>query len=55
MAPEAEGLHTSCHYLHIGLAVHHGIMYIHFHYPTAVIPVSTNLWLVLAAVRPPLL
>ena len=47
--PEAAGLHTSRHSILIGTVAHKGVLYTHSHSPVAVIPVSANMWLVLAS------
>ena len=51
---EEAGLNTSSSPLFIGTTVNHGEMYPYSRSPTAIIPVSSNMWLVLAAGRPPL-
>ena len=53
--PGVSGLRTSHHTLCIGLPVNHCMLHIHCCSTAAIIPVSTNMWLVLTAGRPPLL
>ena len=45
--PEATGLCTYRHTLHISMEFHHSVLHIHSHYPTTVISVSAKMWLVL--------
>ena len=54
-ASEVTCLLTPEHPLRISPMVHHGVMHIHRFSPIIVIPVSANMWLVLADGYPPLL
>ena len=53
-APGVSDLLTSCYNLHIGTAIHRGVLQIHNCSLTYVTTISSNMWLVLTTGIPPL-